>query len=479
MAPKNLGAVVTPATPASRRFDVLAQQFKFRKSSYSALATVFVSSRFDELGSSRCAAFRAINDNGCAPNFFEAEDYRAKTTARSTTTELASQRERDKALIDRLVDSAECFVGIYAFSLGTRHPQYGNLSPIEYEFLRFVLGRISREKRDAVLGGPSGQQTRVIDARPALAWTLALCCRRTPDLGEPCEALSDWVKGSTWKPTIAKRAQAALQRTLLLLKESSGDRPIMYSLATMACLINMERYSSRDSKLNLPVPVYHTPFRELYSKISKAVAGWRSDHTPARVDRWETTIAISSTPTLGFLADLLNCLYMEFVNVERIEMGYHGSTANRIVRLTVSSSSLSRLQSSLKHVLDRYEPAMLSPRAKLVAHKQEAKRHALEVIVANYPGYILRVLSCVAANRGNVVHVDIRNVGPEPASRLHATMAIECPAAEEIEQSAIEAELSVRPGIYLATFSAEVKTSSKGARSSSTIPHRLQGTGRR
>lgn len=84
--------------------------------------TVFVSSRMDELAFERRSAFDAIYLRGLTPLLFETEPV-----------------DREKEMIDGLVDKATFFVGIYYQSIGQRFDYLGNLEPIAYELYRFLF----------------------------------------------------------------------------------------------------------------------------------------------------------------------------------------------------------------------------------------------------------------------------------------------------------------------------------------------------
>ncbi len=82
--------------------------------------TIFISSKM-ELVDERRAAFSAIMAEDFIPLQYEIEPSRPI-----------------KEMLDSLVDRADIFVGIYAGSVGERSHVLGSLTPIEYEFWRFV-----------------------------------------------------------------------------------------------------------------------------------------------------------------------------------------------------------------------------------------------------------------------------------------------------------------------------------------------------
>jgi glycine cleavage system regulatory protein len=88
-----------------------------------SVSTVFISSRMEEVAIERRAAFNAAYESGLVPLLFETEPGRVGL----------------KVKLDQLVDRADLFVGIYYRTFGVRYEEelFG-MTPIEYEFLRFL-----------------------------------------------------------------------------------------------------------------------------------------------------------------------------------------------------------------------------------------------------------------------------------------------------------------------------------------------------
>ena len=83
---------------------------------------MFISSRMIELNMERKVAFDTIRAHPrYGPLVFEREP---KTELRST--------------IDRMIERADCFLGLYSLTLGEPHPDLARRAPIEYEILKFL-----------------------------------------------------------------------------------------------------------------------------------------------------------------------------------------------------------------------------------------------------------------------------------------------------------------------------------------------------
>lgn len=115
--------------------------------------TVFISSRIEELGGSRRAAFDAVLESGLIPLVFEqfpdrrydegtlssAHPAPAKSGLANFRQRVNDRRYEQRAHIDDLLSFADLFIGIYADSMGSRDSFLNGLRPIEYEFVRFML----------------------------------------------------------------------------------------------------------------------------------------------------------------------------------------------------------------------------------------------------------------------------------------------------------------------------------------------------
>jgi hypothetical protein len=111
-----------------------------------------VSSRFEELGSSRRAAFDALLDAGCIPIMYEgipldevSEDPK-HYPGDAYVSAITDPSLRERMRIDELLEMSDAFVGIYADSVGDIQPHLSHLRPIEYELLSFCA-RLFRTKR--------------------------------------------------------------------------------------------------------------------------------------------------------------------------------------------------------------------------------------------------------------------------------------------------------------------------------------------
>jgi hypothetical protein len=110
--------------------------------------TVFISSRMDETGTSRKAAFEAVVESGFVPLMFEAmpalslqvdSDQIVKVSSGDARKRLRARRREERLEIDKLIRSADCFIGIYANSMGDPEPTLCGQPPIVYELLRFLV----------------------------------------------------------------------------------------------------------------------------------------------------------------------------------------------------------------------------------------------------------------------------------------------------------------------------------------------------
>ena len=116
------------------------------------MATVFISSRMDELALERRAAYEAIARARHAPLSFDAaltklSDSNVSPPPWDGQEQRVSGRRELREQHDTLIDNSEFFLGIY--EAGAGEPEYSLhwLSWIEYELVRFLLGRDMVEKR--------------------------------------------------------------------------------------------------------------------------------------------------------------------------------------------------------------------------------------------------------------------------------------------------------------------------------------------
>ncbi|MCD4652559.1 DUF4062 domain-containing protein [bacterium] len=86
--------------------------------------TVFISSRINELVSERSVTFRACVEEGFTPLMFETEPI-----------------EDVKHTIDRMVDAADHFIGIFFHTVGTPQLELKGMTPIEYELAKFIRNK--------------------------------------------------------------------------------------------------------------------------------------------------------------------------------------------------------------------------------------------------------------------------------------------------------------------------------------------------
>lgn len=54
--------------------------------------------------------------------------------------------ENERLTMNSLLNTADHFIGIYGTSLGEPSPQLNGLRPIEYEFVRFLVGHVLRSQ---------------------------------------------------------------------------------------------------------------------------------------------------------------------------------------------------------------------------------------------------------------------------------------------------------------------------------------------
>lgn len=225
--------------------------------------TVLISSRIDELGSSRRAAFRAVHDEGWIPLLYEMEPDEWMAAKRRPTRKeehdagKAAKRANERLTMNNLLYTADHFIGVYGTSLGDPSAELSGLRPLEYEILRFLFTHKKGETEKSVANyflrdsSPDG----VARNRERLH-----------------EALSETCKKSSEYHAVFR------DRMALFLKQPPSDVPassLMYStihkLRGSASGKNVQFFRSCSGNVASVAVVYWRPSSHLYLKIRRQI----------------------------------------------------------------------------------------------------------------------------------------------------------------------------------------------------------------
>lgn len=440
---------------------------------------VMISSRLDELCASRCAAFRAINDEGWIPALYENEDdYMPEAHRRVGAVDKRFNDYNSKQIIDNLVDSAHFFLGIYSSSVGAQSPSLGGLTPIEYEFLRFLLRRVAPEECERRLGA-YGRNADDCSLRRTLQYTTAI----VGSAGHVPEKRGDQELGKLLGSVAIQDAMRGVFRTQmkLFLKDGGGDRPLMYSLADASRILRMAKYAAKPHAREVSViPIYKTAFVDLYGQTRDAMECWRETKVAKSVRRtigdrhWFVFQSISAP---GFLAKLLKAFYGFHYNVDAVRMGSTMSDGDHVRAIGVWAWPMEEDQFGrdrfLRFLNEHF--ALLAVREPTTESSHRVSdSYLIRTEVADLPGQVLRAVSSVAANGASVIGVSMPDsemllsggertprtkirvdltISPNPPatlSELNGERARLGPQEIRRQRQCIEADLSLRPGVYTA-----------------------------
>lgn len=372
--------------------------------------TVLISSRIDELGSTRRAAFRAVHDSGWIPLLYEVEPYEwlaahiPPSSAQSRILQLSHvQRLNERLSMDGLLEKADHFIGIYGTSLGDQSPQLCGLRPLEYELLRFL-------HTHAFPHDDSLSSLFSVGSSPETCQKARLALRR---------ALSQIRKKGTAYYKVFRK------RVTLFLKIHAGDVPTSSQLYETILRHSPKKsagpvrlFKSEPVQLPNGDTVYWRSSSRLYLKIRSRIREWSkrplvgvAKESGDRL-RW---IKVRSLDRLGFALEVAEAVFYAGFNVRTILMGRESKDSEtRVMYLRVApyldKRPIKTLLADLcyKH---RYEVSLfkgtpkkpephrcLEPRWNLVAH------------VADRPGMLARVLTALALIKMRILNITIEQV---------------------------------------------------------------------
>lgn len=440
--------------------------------------TVLISSRIDELGSSRRAAFRAVHDKGWIPLLYEidpaewlAAQGRGSEAAR--LTQQAYEKECNERLItNSILNAADYFIGIYGTSLGDPSTHLGGLRPLEYEILRFLdihMARETGEKLDwlEVIYRPSCSPGVWAALRKRLSDALT-------NIGDP---LSPYHK-------------VFRERMALFLKEPPSDVPassLMYStifrLHAVTSGESKKRkesqksegivfFRSRKYQLSGGAVVYFRPSSHLYLKIRLQIQRWRNEAHLVRASRPggnEVLLEIRTKPSVGEVLHAVKSIFYEGYNVRYIRLG---KKTNGARALYVRAAPFLHAGGDLVKTLEKTYHLDVRPYKEVPATLRDFSSRGntwkLDIIVADRPGMIARALAALAILDMQVLGIGIHDFTPKNAAApgpLHYVWLIfrrskravpnkpagkdfQYPENAQFRLECIAADLKSQPGFY-------------------------------
>jgi hypothetical protein len=435
--------------------------------------TVLISSRMDELGSSRRAAFRAVHDEGWIPLLYEVEPDELIATHRSASSEESRnlqeshvQRLNERLSMDGVLDKAEHFIGVYGTSLGDPSPQLCGLRPLEYEFLRFLDTHASRRAREK---GASLRRLFSMGSSPDNCHTA-----RT----ELKHAFEQIRKNSSPHHAVFQ------QRVAMFLKRNYGDVPassLMYhtilSLNEGVSKGPVRFFSPKPQRLPHGETVYRRPSSDLYMQIRLQIREWRKKKlSPSQepgAKKGAFWIKVRSLERVGFALEVVEAVFYAGYNVLKLKMGQETRTSDtRVIYMQVEAYLSAPPKDELIEILcekHRYDARPIGkPPTKLRRHVSEGQKWKLTTIVAHRPGMLARVLTALALNHMRVLSITLEpyestSGGPRKRVRLTFDKAPtdktkrkkdQDPPYPEDSQFALDfiaAELASLPGFYAVT----------------------------
>jgi hypothetical protein len=364
-----------------------------------ARPAVIISSRLDELGSSRRAAFRAVHDEAWNPLLYETEpgewlaaERRLPNKKEHARREAKRQSANTELTINALL-KADYFIGIYGTSLGDPSPQFCGLRPLEYEFLRFLMTHVWREQHRSVdtleqIFQPSDSPDDIDKARGELEKAL-----------EEVKIRSSLYYKVFW------------ERMVLFLKQSRSDVPassLMYStilrLHRSVCRSRVKFFRSGVTRSNTDVVVYWRPSSHLYLNIRSQIQRWRKDEEkrsrkrkvvrrPRR--RRAVRLLIGTSEEIGFVLNVAKMIFYKGYTVKELSLGL-GEKGKKDRRMYITAApylyARKDLRTSLKKKLP-YVETTRTPFPTLAPLPSRGQRWTLKIIVADRPGMLARALA--------------------------------------------------------------------------------------
>jgi hypothetical protein len=374
--------------------------------------TVLISSRLDELGASRRAAFRAVHDEEWNPLLYEIEphEWLAAQRRASRKEERRDQRSTIKDINERLtmnslVNTADHFIGIYGTSLGDPSPQLNGLRPLEYEILRFLFGHLFRKS------GLSDELLADVFSQSATPEGIHKARRR---LQEALASICD--KSTTYHEVFR-------DRMALFLKEPPSDVPtssLMYStihrLRRSASSKNIHFFTSRIAEFESGAVVHWRPSSHLYVKIRRQIQRWAACSLPSAspLQGAEFALQIESEADVGYVLHVVKAIFYEGYNVRMLRLGLR-SDGVRVMNLVVAPY-LHAGKGLIKILRDIYHCRVRSCKRhdvnKVEPHSERGPLGELEIIVADRPGMLARALAALALLEMQVLDIHQRDVDP-------------------------------------------------------------------
>jgi hypothetical protein len=377
--------------------------------------TVLISSRIDELGAARRAAFRAVHDEGWIPLLYEVEpdQWLINLLYAPSHESLAFQRTNrarinERLSIDNLLHKADRFIGVYGTSLGDPSPQLGGLRPLEYEFVRFLSKHVSAKQGvpdplEHLFHGASASSCE--EVRSVLVSALAELCNES----SPHHAVF-------------------LERMAIFLKRNQGDVPassLMYhtihKLQRALPHTVVGFFMPRAIEVSERRTVYRRPSSHLYIRIRERIRGWRRLYEPLEASVHASDpfwIRIESTKRVGFALEVVECVFNAGYNVLDINMGQE-TTNTRSLYMFVAPYLNVRVNQTVVEALDECHvlaEVCESPPKSLQPLTANGPVWHLQTIVANRPGMLARVLTALA-----LIHMRVLNIKFMPGQSTAVT----------------------------------------------------------
>lgn len=431
--------------------------------------TVLISSRIDELGSSRRAAFRAVHDEGWIPLLYEIEpdewlaaQRRAFRREDRRIQEPTSKEVNERLTMNSLLNQADHFIGIYGTSLGDPSAGLNGLRPLEYEVVRFLTAHVLRKsgkRHDSMedVFRKSATPEGFHAARENLRRVLAAC----KEPGPYREIFRD--------------------RMALFLKEPPGDVPassLMYStiyrLQRFASDKEVDVFRSRFATLESGAVVYQRPSSHLYLKIRLQIRRWKRNRRLQNIVRPEgdeLLLQVKSEPEVGYVLHVVKSIFYEGYNVRTLCLRKK-SNGDRVMyaRVVPYLHAGNALVENLRNIYYcQVRPCEKIPEA-LQSHSRRGLAWRLEIIVADRPGMLARALAALALQDMQVIDMQIEDVertkGPGHGPRNHISVIFKksgqrrpslSPRTEKdfsypqdyaFALDVIAADLSSQPGFY-------------------------------
>lgn len=415
--------------------------------------TVLISSRTGELGSSRRAAFRAVHDQRWVPLLYETEpsEFLITDRARSRTrSNIRSEKEMRNArrAMEKLLENADYFVGIYGTSLGDPMPVLSNLRPLEFEFLYFLMSKASPGKKPKL----------------PISTNLRTCYHARIKLEGILRRLGD----KSDKSAKSKKYRRIFQeRMAMFLKMNRSDDPtssLMYStLLKISPIVKggaVQRFTSSVDRPKDGYQLYRRPSSHLYKLVRDKIVSWEEKRVKAgkEADPRMQWISVISTQRVGTLLGVVKFVFDSGYNVSEIKMGLD-DRKRRVVGLKVSP--FRGADPDFHKALEKkYRRRVKYSEPELRDHKLKAPASRLRVIVADRPGMVVRILTALVLLGQNVLNVTIDSEDKAREFGLTEVKLREFDLTEvklvfrqaarkcKFDLRAVMAELASSPGVY-------------------------------